>query len=159
MSQLTRPRFPSPVLRSTQAPLKKEHVEGICPGEGTRIVTLSLLAGGPARGSRTCLAGGTCPEPRWPSAELRDGAMLSLHENQFLFQVVLAGAFYPNYFTFGQPDEEVAVRELAGKDPRTTVMVGGEGQGLGAARPRGWLRSSLLGPLSPSVSVLSGLCP
>lgn len=41
-----------------------------------------------------------------------------------LFQVVLAGAFYPNYFTFGQPDEEMAVRELAGKDPKTTIAVG-----------------------------------
>lgn len=41
-----------------------------------------------------------------------------------LLQVVLAGAFYPNYFTFGQPDEEMAVRELAGRDPKTTVVVG-----------------------------------
>ncbi|KAK7805892.1 hypothetical protein U0070_009106 [Myodes glareolus] len=39
------------------------------------------------------------------------------------FKVVLAGAFYPNYFTFGQPDEEMAVRELAGKDPKTTVVL------------------------------------
>lgn len=39
-------------------------------------------------------------------------------------QVVLAGAFYPNYFTFGQPDEEMAVRELAGRDPKTTIVVG-----------------------------------
>lgn len=38
--------------------------------------------------------------------------------------MVLAGAFYPNYFAFGQPDEEMAVRELAGKDPKTTVVVG-----------------------------------
>uniref|UniRef100_A0A8D1UBM6 RNA helicase n=1 Tax=Sus scrofa TaxID=9823 RepID=A0A8D1UBM6_PIG len=45
------------------------------------------------------------------------------HKQRFILQVVLAGAFYPNYFTFGQPDEEVAVRELAGKDPRTTVML------------------------------------
>lgn len=45
-------------------------------------------------------------------------------EHMLLFQVVLAGAFYPNYFTFGQPDEEMAVRELAGKDPKTTVVVG-----------------------------------
>lgn len=45
-------------------------------------------------------------------------------EHALLFQVVLAGAFYPNYFTFGQPDEEMAVRELAGKDPKTTVVVG-----------------------------------
>lgn len=52
--------------------------------------------------------------------------MLLLHENKFLFQVVLAGAFYPNYFTFGHPDEEMAVRELAGKDPKTTIVVGGE---------------------------------
>lgn len=51
--------------------------------------------------------------------------MLLFYEHKFLFQVVLAGAFYPNYFTFGQPDEEMAVRELAGKDPKTTVVVGG----------------------------------
>lgn len=59
--------------------------------------------------------------------------MLLLHERKFLFQVVLAGAFYPNYFMFGQPDEEMAVRELAGKDPKTTIVVGGAlclGQGL-----------------------------
>ena len=48
-----------------------------------------------------------------------------LPEKVFLLQVVLAGAFYPNYFTFGQPDEEMAVRELAGKDPKTTIVVGG----------------------------------
>lgn len=54
--------------------------------------------------------------------------MLLLHENKLLFQVVLAGAFYPNYFTFGQPDEEMAVRELAGKDPKTTVVVGAGGR-------------------------------
>lgn len=55
-----------------------------------------------------------------------DTILLLLHETNFLFQVVLAGAFYPNYFTFGQPDEEMAVRELAGKDPKTTIVVGGE---------------------------------
>lgn len=48
-------------------------------------------------------------------------------EHVLIFQVVLAGAFYPNYFTFGQPDEEMAVRELAGKDPKTTVVVGDMG--------------------------------
>lgn len=67
----------------------------------------------------------------------RDKIMLLLHENTSVFQVVLAGAFYPNYFTFGQPDEEIAMRELAGKDPKTTVVVGGEtatfpGRRLGA---------------------------
>ncbi|XP_037687633.1 ATP-dependent RNA helicase TDRD9 [Choloepus didactylus] len=45
------------------------------------------------------------------------------HKQRFILQVVLAGAFYPNYFTFGQPDEEMAVRELAGKDPKTTVVL------------------------------------
>ncbi|KAK2104846.1 hypothetical protein P7K49_018702 [Saguinus oedipus] len=54
---------------------------------------------------------------------MTDKTMPLLHENKFLFQVVLAGAFYPNYFTFGQPDEEMAVRELAGKDPKTTVVL------------------------------------
>jgi len=36
---------------------------------------------------------------------------------------VIAGAFYPNYFTVGKCNEENAVRNLAGRDPRTTVMV------------------------------------
>ncbi|XP_051008439.1 ATP-dependent RNA helicase TDRD9 [Acomys russatus] len=45
------------------------------------------------------------------------------YKQRFILQVVLAGAFYPNYFTFGQPDEEMAVRELAGKDPNTTVVL------------------------------------
>lgn len=66
-----------------------------------------------------------------------------LHENAILFQVVLAGAFYPNYFTFGQPDEEMAVRELAGKDPKTTVVVG-------AAFPFGYR-----GALSLAVSLVA----
>uniref|UniRef100_A0A8C5L9R0 RNA helicase n=1 Tax=Jaculus jaculus TaxID=51337 RepID=A0A8C5L9R0_JACJA len=45
------------------------------------------------------------------------------YKQRFILQVILAGAFYPNYFTFGQPDEEMAVRELAGKDPKTTVVL------------------------------------
>ncbi|XP_069853556.1 ATP-dependent RNA helicase TDRD9 isoform X1 [Dipodomys merriami] len=45
------------------------------------------------------------------------------YKQRFILQVVLAGAFYPNYFTFGQPDEEMAVKELAGKDPKTTVVL------------------------------------
>nr|XP_020767519.1 putative ATP-dependent RNA helicase TDRD9 isoform X2 [Odocoileus virginianus texanus] len=45
------------------------------------------------------------------------------YKQRFILQVVLAGAFYPNYFTFGQPDEEIAMRELAGKDPKTTVVL------------------------------------
>uniref|UniRef100_A0A3Q1LTL4 ATP-dependent RNA helicase TDRD9 n=1 Tax=Bos taurus TaxID=9913 RepID=A0A3Q1LTL4_BOVIN len=45
------------------------------------------------------------------------------YKQRFILQVVLAGAFYPNYFTFGQPDEEIATRELAGKDPKTTIVL------------------------------------
>ncbi|KAM6170841.1 ATP-dependent RNA helicase TDRD9 isoform 1-T1 [Erethizon dorsatum] len=45
------------------------------------------------------------------------------YKQRFILQVILAGAFYPNYFTFGQPDEEMAVRELAGKDPKTTIVL------------------------------------
>uniref|UniRef100_A0A4X2K3U9 ATP-dependent RNA helicase TDRD9 n=1 Tax=Vombatus ursinus TaxID=29139 RepID=A0A4X2K3U9_VOMUR len=46
-----------------------------------------------------------------------------IYKQRFILQVVLAGAFYPHYFTFGQPDEEMAIRELAGKDPKTTVVL------------------------------------
>ncbi|XP_078418572.1 ATP-dependent RNA helicase TDRD9 isoform X1 [Cetorhinus maximus] len=46
-----------------------------------------------------------------------------VHKQRFILQVVLAGAFYPNYFTFGPVSEEIAVKELAQKDYRTTVMV------------------------------------
>lgn len=80
--------------------------------------------------------------------------MLLFYEHKFLFQVVLAGAFYPNYFTFGQPDEEMAVRELAGKDPKTTVVVGG------AERPpplgTAWATGVQMGLLSlwPTQSIL-----
>lgn len=41
----------------------------------------------------------------------------------FLFQLVICGAFYPNYFRWGQPDEEQAQRDISGHDPCTTVMV------------------------------------
>ncbi|KFO74837.1 Putative ATP-dependent RNA helicase TDRD9, partial [Cuculus canorus] len=40
----------------------------------------------------------------------------------FILQVVIAGAFYPNYFTFGKCEEDT-VRQFAGKDPKTTVML------------------------------------
>lgn len=35
----------------------------------------------------------------------------------------MAGAFYPNYFSFQKCNEQGAVRELGGKDPKTTVLV------------------------------------
>uniref|UniRef100_A0A8C3J469 ATP-dependent RNA helicase TDRD9 n=1 Tax=Calidris pygmaea TaxID=425635 RepID=A0A8C3J469_9CHAR len=47
----------------------------------------------------------------------------SIYEQRFILQIVIAGAFYPNYFTFGKCHEKIAVRELAGKDPKTTVML------------------------------------
>ncbi|NXH77020.1 TDRD9 helicase, partial [Hydrobates tethys] len=46
-----------------------------------------------------------------------------VYKQRFILQVAIAGAFYPNYFTFGKCDEEIAVRDLAGKDPKTTVML------------------------------------
>ncbi|XP_061468264.1 ATP-dependent RNA helicase TDRD9 isoform X2 [Rhineura floridana] len=46
-----------------------------------------------------------------------------VYKQRFILQVVMAGAFYPNYFTFGEHDEEIAVRELSGKDPKTTVVL------------------------------------
>ncbi|KAM9294298.1 LOW QUALITY PROTEIN: ATP-dependent RNA helicase TDRD9 [Gastrophryne carolinensis] len=45
------------------------------------------------------------------------------HKQNFILQTVMAGAFYPNYFTFGQSDQETAVRDLGGKDPKTTVVL------------------------------------
>ncbi|NXS35635.1 TDRD9 helicase, partial [Pomatostomus ruficeps] len=44
-------------------------------------------------------------------------------KQRFILQVVIAGAFYPNYCTFGKCNEEIAVKDLAGKDPKTTVML------------------------------------
>uniref|UniRef100_A0A8C8AEG8 ATP-dependent RNA helicase TDRD9 n=1 Tax=Otus sunia TaxID=257818 RepID=A0A8C8AEG8_9STRI len=46
-----------------------------------------------------------------------------VYKQRFILQAVIAGAFYPNYFTFGKYDEKIAVRQLAGKDPKTTVML------------------------------------
>ncbi|CAL8286818.1 unnamed protein product [Lota lota] len=47
----------------------------------------------------------------------------SIHQQTFIIQVVIAGAYYPNYFVQGEMDEEMAARELCGHDPKTTVMV------------------------------------
>ncbi|XP_041258500.1 ATP-dependent RNA helicase TDRD9 [Onychostruthus taczanowskii] len=44
-------------------------------------------------------------------------------KQRFILQVVIAGAFYPNYCTFGKYNEEIAMKDLAGKDPKTTVML------------------------------------
>uniref|UniRef100_A0AAQ5YNN5 ATP-dependent RNA helicase TDRD9 n=1 Tax=Amphiprion ocellaris TaxID=80972 RepID=A0AAQ5YNN5_AMPOC len=47
----------------------------------------------------------------------------STHKQRFILQVVIAGAYYPNYFVQGEIDEHLASRELNGFNPRTTVMV------------------------------------
>ena len=46
--------------------------------------------------------------------------------------MVIAAAYYPNYFMQGEMDEELASKELAGNDPTTTVMVR-DGMGRGSA--------------------------
>ncbi|NXW54040.1 TDRD9 helicase, partial [Eurystomus gularis] len=46
-----------------------------------------------------------------------------VYKQRFILQVVIAGAFYPNYFTFGKCDEKIAVKGFAGKDPKNTVML------------------------------------
>ncbi|XP_065603258.1 ATP-dependent RNA helicase TDRD9 [Cyrtonyx montezumae] len=55
----------------------------------------------------------------WPSVMDEE----YVYKQRFILQVVMAGAFYPNYFTFQKCDEEGAVRELGGKDPKTTVLL------------------------------------
>ncbi|XP_015229695.1 PREDICTED: putative ATP-dependent RNA helicase TDRD9 [Cyprinodon variegatus] len=47
----------------------------------------------------------------------------STHRQKFILQVVIAGAFYPNYFFQQETDERLACKELNGLNPRTTVMV------------------------------------
>jgi len=37
--------------------------------------------------------------------------------------VVIAGAFFPNYFSQGEIDEQLASKELSGNDPKTTILV------------------------------------
>lgn len=44
--------------------------------------------------------------------------------NLLILKLVIAGAFYPNYFRWGVADEEQAIRDMSGHDPLTTVMVG-----------------------------------
>ena len=40
-----------------------------------------------------------------------------------ILKLVIAGAFYPNYFRWGVADEELNQREMSGHDPTSTVMV------------------------------------
>uniref|UniRef100_UPI00358FA5D5 ATP-dependent RNA helicase TDRD9-like n=1 Tax=Myxine glutinosa TaxID=7769 RepID=UPI00358FA5D5 len=45
--------------------------------------------------------------------------------SNFILQVVMAGAFYPFYFSCNYMDEVVAAKEMSGKDPKTTVIFKG----------------------------------
>ncbi|XP_069494292.1 ATP-dependent RNA helicase TDRD9 [Ambystoma mexicanum] len=45
------------------------------------------------------------------------------HKRRFILQIVMAGAFYPNYFMYGTSDEELALRELGANDPKTTIVL------------------------------------
>ncbi|KAM4625880.1 ATP-dependent RNA helicase TDRD9 [Polymixia lowei] len=47
----------------------------------------------------------------------------SIQRQKFILQMIIAGAYYPNYFAQGELDDEMASRDLCGHDPRTTVMV------------------------------------
>ncbi|KAM9708386.1 ATP-dependent RNA helicase TDRD9 isoform 2-T2 [Menidia menidia] len=47
----------------------------------------------------------------------------STHRQKFILQVVIAAAYYPNYFFQGEMDEDLASKELCGFNPRTTVMM------------------------------------
>ncbi|KAJ7406563.1 putative ATP-dependent RNA helicase TDRD9 [Willisornis vidua] len=59
---------------------------------------------------------------RDPKEELEWGQSNCVHIKK-IKEVVIAGAFYPNYFTLGKCSEGIAAKELAGKDPKTTVML------------------------------------
>uniref|UniRef100_A0A672IHW2 ATP-dependent RNA helicase TDRD9 n=1 Tax=Salarias fasciatus TaxID=181472 RepID=A0A672IHW2_SALFA len=45
----------------------------------------------------------------------------SSHRQKFIIQVVIAGAYYPNYFFQGDIADSLASRDLSGFDPRTTL--------------------------------------
>ncbi|XP_070836021.1 ATP-dependent RNA helicase TDRD9 [Chaetodon trifascialis] len=47
----------------------------------------------------------------------------SNHRQKFILQVVIAGAYYPNYFAQGEIDEDLASKDLSGYNPRTTVIL------------------------------------
>ncbi|XP_071787183.1 ATP-dependent RNA helicase TDRD9-like [Asterias amurensis] len=44
-------------------------------------------------------------------------------QDLLVLKLVLAGAFYPNYFMCEEPNEADALKQLSGKDPCTTVMI------------------------------------
>ena len=44
-------------------------------------------------------------------------------KTSFTLQLVICGAFYPNYFTSSDIDEAEVMKAMSGHDPFTTVMV------------------------------------
>ena len=44
-------------------------------------------------------------------------------KSSFTLQLVICGAFYPNYFTSSDIDEAEVMKAMSGHDPCTTVMV------------------------------------
>lgn len=60
---------------------------------------------------------------RLPKGNPRNMPRQDPTHNLLILKIVLAGAFYPNYFTWIASDEAESLKVLSGKDPCTTVMV------------------------------------
>ncbi|XP_054758320.2 ATP-dependent RNA helicase TDRD9-like isoform X1 [Lytechinus pictus] len=60
---------------------------------------------------------------RLPKGNPRNQQRQDPTHNLLILKVVLAGAFYPNFFTWVPSDEAESLKILSGKDPCTTVMV------------------------------------
>nr|CAB3266885.1 putative ATP-dependent RNA helicase TDRD9 [Phallusia mammillata] len=52
-------------------------------------------------------------------------------QTQLILKVVMAGAFYPNYFVQSLPDEAQSIKEMSMLNPSTTVVVSGLPSGSG----------------------------
>ena len=57
------------------------------------------------------------------SSDLKFGAPMFQCVCDYLYQIIICGAFYPNYFFKRQFDEVEAVKSLSNHDPMNTVMV------------------------------------
>lgn len=55
----------------------------------------------------------------------------SAGDSELILKVVMAGAFYPNYFATGLTDEKDAIKDIRELDPKNTVMVQGLPPGKG----------------------------
>ena len=43
--------------------------------------------------------------------------------NSNFFKLIIAAAFYPNYFNVSNQSEDSAIQKLAGREPRNTINV------------------------------------